>query len=758
MSFADHLAGLDVARLTALLEHRPDVLVEPVPRGVGQLALRLGGADSLSRALSTMNHDHVVTARAIALGAATVPSLATRLRASEAAVRQAVDELCARGLAWETDGQVELPERLTDHFAARLAGFRPLARIAGQSRVEDLRVAVTGLGGDPAGLRKPELIERIDTLVNDVATVTRVIAGLPVPVPEFLDTLCRTGGTYYFGGFGRRSEDHIAALVRAGLLVGGSYGQPELPRELAVGLLFGERDQVTGRPQLPASTDQPDDGRAAADAALLALTTLLDEARSRPLAALKKGGVGTRERTRLATRLGVAEPGLWIDLAHAAGLLVASPTGYAATAGYDGWREEDPGTRWAQIALAWWALDLAPTSRETSDDSEVPPPLPLTSAGGILRRALLRAAAGGVSLRAAGGQVDWFCPLHSYDEKGRALKVAAAVHEATLLGVVVGDRLSALGEHLVELAGHGNADEELARRSAALLPAARGLLVLQSDLTAVVSGQPSAGAARLLAAAATPESRGVASTWRFTPKSVCGALDTGWTADELRSELAAISGRPLPQPLDYLITDVARRHGSVRLRGSRSCITGSEGEITEILHTRSLHTLHLSQLAPTVLTSPFELDNVLAKLRAAGFAPMPEDADGMVIVPERAGGQAPTPTAAARAPRERPRVAAADLAVRLLTARDSDPGVSATHGRLAELAPHLDAAEVALLADALDLGRDVRITYRNKEGNRTVREIAPQQLYGRWVSSWCHLRSGEREFSVAGIESVSPVG
>ncbi|MGH3612671.1 MAG: helicase-associated domain-containing protein [Pseudonocardia sp.] len=377
----------------------------------------------------------------------------------------------------------------------------------------------------------------------------------------------------------------------------------------------------------------------------------------------------------------------------------------------------------------------------------------------MLRRASLRAAAGGHSVHAVALQVDWFCPMHPYDEATRVRKIAAAVHEATLLGVIVGDRLSALGELLVELAGHPAANEELGRRAGELLPATRGLLVLQSDLTAVVSGQPTAVAARLLAAAAASESRGVATTWRFTPASVRAAIDAGWTADELRDDLVAISGRDLPQPLDYLITDVARRHASVRVRGSRSCVTGAEPEITEILHTRSLHALQLSRLAPTVLTSPFELDVVLAQLRKAGFSPMPEDADGMVIVAERKVGTVEAPRGRTRKSRERPRASAADLAARLLASGTGSARTeSVTRVRLAKLAPHLDAAEVALLADALDHGRDVRIRYRNKEGDRTVREIAPQELCGQWVSSWCHLRSGEREFAVAGIEAVGPAG
>jgi predicted DNA-binding transcriptional regulator YafY len=52
----------------------------------------------------------------------------------------------------------------------------------------------------------------------------------------------------------------------------------------------------------------------------------------------------------------------------------------------------------------------------------------------------------------------------------------------------------------------------------------------------------------------------------------------------------------------------------------------------------------------------------------------------------------------------------------------------------------------------------VRISYRNRVGNRSARIIRPEDLYDRWVSSWCHLRGAQREFAVSGIESVSPAG
>jgi predicted DNA-binding transcriptional regulator YafY len=80
------------------------------------------------------------------------------------------------------------------------------------------------------------------------------------------------------------------------------------------------------------------------------------------------------------------------------------------------------------------------------------------------------------------------------------------------------------------------------------------------------------------------------------------------------------------------------------------------------------------------------------------------------------------------------------------------------HAELASRARHLDGAEVAVLTDALERGLDVRIGYRNNAGNRSVREIRPQELYGPWLNAWCHLRSAERQFTVSSIESVSPVG
>lgn len=742
VSFSASLAALDASALAGLLEQRRDVLVEPAPRSIEELASRLDGVDSLSRALAVMDRDEVTVARAVALlDGVAVTGLAARLRADEVVVRAVVSRLCARGLAWEARGRVALPSRLAAHFAEALRAFRPVAAIAKQSRVEDLRVAVTGLGGDPSGLLKPELGRRLGELLAEQDVVAAALAGLDAQARRHLNGLLRSGGHYFMSG----RPPALDGLTRSGVLVGGQYGHPELPREVASALLLAPHERITGRPKVAASSDPPDDGRACAEAAVLAVTTLLDEARRQPLAALKKGGVGTREQARLA-KLGVPEPALAIDVAFAAGLLAVARPGYGVSGEYDTWRANDLPSRWGRIATVWLALDVAPTCRRT-DDGEVHPPVPIASSSGLLRRALLRAASGRGSIRSAREHVEWFCPLHGYEPAHREERVAAAIREAELLGVIVGDRLSRLGEALVA----ATSEVELVEAVAGLLPETRGMLVVQSDLTALVSGQVSAVAARLLAACAVPESRGVAVTWRFTSASVRSALDDGWSVEELRAGLAAVSDRELPQPLDYLLGDVARRHGSVRVREVRSCITGTEAELTEIRHTRSLAKLQLTALAPTVLAGPCEIGEVITKLRAAGFSPMQENADGVVVVPERKTG----PVAQAR-PTAKPRatVDPADLAVRLLATPAGMLHLNGTHVELSRLAVRLDAAEVALLADALEHGRDIRIRYRNKDGNHSIRDIRPQELWDRWLTSWCHLRGAEREFAVSGIESV----
>ena len=110
-------------------------------------------------ALERVNADEAAVIRAVALGTGSVAGLAQRCRSPVEQVRAVVDGLGARGLAWRLDDRVGLPGRLAEHFAADLAGFPSFVTLAGRTRVDELRTALAGMGGDPAGLRKPELVD-----------------------------------------------------------------------------------------------------------------------------------------------------------------------------------------------------------------------------------------------------------------------------------------------------------------------------------------------------------------------------------------------------------------------------------------------------------------------------------------------------------------------------------------------------------------------------------------------------------------------
>jgi hypothetical protein len=689
-SFAEYLAGLSEPALVELLAAHPEVRIEPAPRNFEQLAQRLSLPDSLGSALRLLTLAQCTVGRAIAaLGSdATETNVAGLLAAPESTVEQVVASLCRIGLAWPALGTLALPKLLVNHWTAELGGGQSAAALASSMPVAELRVTATALGANPAAPTKPELIKQITTTMSDPTAMITLIKALPAPAKRLLDLLRSVYAHEYLEPFDDLgAADPAEMLIQTGLALR-HYGTVEIFREVAIaGWLADQPAHPLTRPQLPpAAADEPQARRAAlasAEELLRAATTLLDEAATTPITGLKKGGVGTRERTRLATRMAIAPPLLMlcIDLTYQAGLLAetdtATGTGYAPTSSYPAWRDAGPSHRWADLVYRWFQLDFAPTYRTIEDDKELPPPLPLASAAGLIRRALLLATRSGASSRAAGREIDWFSPLHGYPAEERDHRVDATIREAELLGVLGADRLSELGEHLLAVikADPDDPIAELAGRCAPLLPHTSCTVILQSDLTAVVSGQPSTAVVALLTLAAQSEARGTADVWRFTPASIRAALDSGRQAEGLRSELTSISGRPLPQPLEYLITDVARRHGGIRARGLRSCLIADETMITELLHTRALAKLQLAQLAPTVLSSPKDVDGLLTTLRAAGFLPIAEDATGTVIVETR-----PTHLAddEARTTLRRPRRrhSAAELAGRLRSESGADATTS----------------------------------------------------------------------------------
>ena len=747
-TLVDHLALLDQAALVELLRRRPDVRREPVPRDLARLAERLQGLTSLAVAIHRLDRDTLEVGRAIAvLGEGATPeAVAGLLDADPALVGRPLDVLAGLGLAWPEGATLRLPEPLAAHWRAEVGAGEPIARLARSVLVDELKRVAEAQGLDVGGLRKAEVTQALHDAWHDPAALRRRLAALPATARTRLAELCGHGP----GGPHAPSDDRV--LLDAGLIVQeGRRGH--LPREVVVAVWL-DGVALRGFPDLPLAPD--DAGRlasgaqAAAQEWLRLTTTVLDEAGMTPLPALKGGGIGKRERARLVKRLDLADDAtacLVLDLAAEAGLLGPTAAGYAPTEDYAEWRESDASTRWARLVEAWFALEHAPGAR-TVEGKEVPPPEPVASIAGYLRRALLTAI-GDRSVSACEAEIHWIFPWHDLDADELAALVAVTHHEAERLGVVVGDALSPLGRAVVAERDGG----DLAAAVAAHLVDPTCEVVLQSDLTALVSGRPDVAVTRLLDDAARPESRGSATIHRFSPASIRTALDRGWDADELLAALRGLSERPVPQPLDYLVRDVARRHGEVRVRPAASCLVLDEALVEELVRARALRSLDLVRLAPTVLSTPADPATVLAALRSTGYHPVREDASGALLV-ER--GEARLASVGERPVREI--VTPEDLAARLREVGPTSAASTATAARIAELTPHLDPAEIDLLADALDEERQVTITYRNQSGSYSRRTITPYELHHRWITAWCHLRRGEREFTVTRIQEVHPPG
>uniref|UniRef100_UPI0009C05A2C helicase-associated domain-containing protein n=1 Tax=Streptomyces viridosporus TaxID=67581 RepID=UPI0009C05A2C len=340
-------------------------------------------------------------------------------------------------------------------------------------------------------------------------------------------------------------------------------------------------------------------------------------------AVLRAGGLSVRDLKRTAVALDLPEPvaAFWVELAHAAGLLASDGEAderYAATPAYDEWRERPAAERWARLATAWLAATRTAGlvgGRDAKDRplSALGPGLDRSAAPEVRHRVLTLLAGlpegaapdpGTVLARlqwerpprgGRGGPAG--SPAEGDGDDLRSRLARWTLDEAERLGITGRGALSAHGRALLgapaprrpeaEPEGPGDklpvhhrpappppplspteqtaAAADAARLLAPLLPEPLDHVLLQADLTAVAPGPLRRPLADLLGVLADVESKGGATVYRFTPGSVRRALDAGRTAADLHAFLAAHSRTPVPQPLTYLIDDVARRHGQLRV-------------------------------------------------------------------------------------------------------------------------------------------------------------------------------------------------
>jgi len=736
-STLDWLRARDDRALAALLRARPDLTV-PAPGDLTVLAGRLNTGPSVWRAMESLTKFHIQVLQGLAV-------LGAEKRAAS------ISDL--RALLGKP-----VPAAALD---AALEKLESLALIRGTSQIHMPSAVLAVLGPYPAGLGSPGSLS-VDDAKSAITSLTPTARGL-------LDRLA--------SGVPRGTTDPRSAVGRAvnGLIADKLLRRVdadtvELPREVGIAI---RGDEPLGPIQVQPPADKVrNPGVATVDgtgggqalASVDRLGRLLDNIGQSPPPALKSGGLGIRELRRLAKSMGTDEliTAMDVELLAAAGLIAAADSrgrvteSWTPTAEADDFLDGPDEAGWAQIAEIWLDLRRNPSRVGTRDASDkvqnaLSPELSWIR-GPAERRFVLTAlaelpAGSGLDIDALTALLAWRSPLRPAEQLAGVLR--ATIAEATALGVVAFDSLTTAGQAL--LAG-STADAEAALEAA--LPDPVDTVMVQADLTVVAPGRLVPRLAVRIGQVADVESAGSATVYRVTPQSIRRALDAGVTASELHELFTEHSMTGVPQALTYLIDDVSRRYGVLRLGKASTYLRSDDPALIDqaVAEASSLGVM-LRKLAPTVAISTEPMAELMTHLRTAGLVPAAEDATGAVVDLRPRPKRTKQPTPAYQHWREPPLPSDEQLESLVSRMRSADrTGAMYSSG---DVLPASDT--MALLREAVDQRRPLWVGYVDAEGGTSHRMIEPVAMSSGAVVAYDRLRGAVRTFVLHRITGVRPV-
>ena len=732
-----------------MVRHRPD-LARPAPSDLTSLAARASTRSSVQRALDGLDRGHLQVLEALVVSGDPVDlaRTATLLGRSAPSLGGFVQGLGDRALLWRgSDGQ-HVVRAVAEALGPHPAGLGPA--------IADLR------GSSPASYASPEALDAL-------------IASAPPDARNILDKLTwgppigtlSPGGPLAAEGAWLLSHQLISAL---------SAEHVALPREVALRLRGDRlhRESALTAPDLTVTAHEQSSVDAAAGGRASELLGLVDELAAdwgpRPPRVLRAGGLSVRDFKRLSAMLDVdpAHAAFVVETAYAAGLLADDASlepVWAPTPGYDEWQQRPSAHRWVRLGRAWLASGRAPHLVGTvpaggggpinalSGDVVYPPTRQLR--GGVLAELAALPEGQAPDLVSLGDRIRWRRPMRRAEIVEAV--TAAVLREAEWLGITGRGALSTAGRLLFDAtAGPSAAEEAIGTH----LPSPVEHVLLQADLTAVAPGRLEGSLAQFMRLVADVESRGGATVYRFSPQSVRRGLDAGWSSAQVLNALQDASRTPVPQPLEYLVGDVARRHGQTRVGSVSAYVRSDDSAVLDtMLADRGLAALQLRRVAPTVAVSPAHTAVVLEMLRENGFAPVAETTDGGVMVPPVSHHRTP-----ARRQSASPTLTSFvddELTATLVSALRAGEE-SAAYERAREQSqpgPRLPSTEpavaLALLREASADGLGLWIGYADADGRTTRILFYPKRIEGGRAYGSIEGSNVERAFSIHRITGAA---
>ncbi|BBX23886.1 DNA-binding protein [Mycolicibacter terrae] len=771
------LADLPDEALIRLLELRPD-LAQPPPGSIAALAARAQARQSVRAATDELDFLRLAVLDALLVleaDAATVP-VADLLaligeRAPADAVHEALTDLIERALCWGSPHEPGGSARL-DEGEAKLGPPHEHGGV--------LRVAAEVGAGLPW---HPGQVTREDP-GQSPEQIMAAVAELDPPQRDLLDKLLAGSpiGRTRDAAPGAPPEHPVPRLLAAGLLRRIDDETVILPR-LVGQVLRGEHPGPVAlrAPDPVVSQTTAADVDAVAAGAVIDLLRELDVILAglgdAPVPELRSGGLGVREVKRLAKTTGVDETrlGLLLEVAATARLIAsdypdpatvdkrewpdADGPYWAPTVLADRFAERPTAERWHLLAATWLELAARPSligSRGADGKPRAALSTPLFSTAAPLDRRLLLGMlaqlpeGAGVDAVSASQALVWRRPR--WANRLQPGPVGELLDEAHALGVLGRGAISSPGRALLAGALADGAAESATLAAVSsmtkALPEPIDHFLVQADLTVVVPGPLKRELAEELGVVATVESAGAAMVYRVSEQTIRAALDVGRTGAGLHAFFARHSRTPVPQGLTYLIDDVARRHGQLRIGMAASFVRCEDPALlAQAMATPAAEALGLRVLAPTVAVAQAPIADVLAALRDAGLAPAAEDATGTIVDIRPRGVRVPTPAERrGHRPAAGPSGESLTSLVRVLRTVTSAPFDNI------RLEP---VTAMIMLKRAAAEGSTVLIGYVDAAGVATQREISPVLVRGGQLVAFDSTSGQMRDFTIHRITSIA---